>query len=93
MWIVHGAWFGARPAGVPVVDVATVSVAVVPVCEVLVLRGGVIQMLTYCLWLCIRQLLVATTAAATTAVPVASSQSSPTVGSATLMLPHVVGRG
>jgi hypothetical protein len=40
MWIVRGAQFGIHPAGVPVVDVFTVSVAVVPVFEVLERCGG-----------------------------------------------------
>jgi hypothetical protein len=51
MWILHGAWFGARPAGVPFVNVATMSVAVVPVFEALVRHGGVIQTLARCCWL------------------------------------------
>jgi hypothetical protein len=38
-------------AGVPIVDVATVSVAVVSVFELLVWRGGVIRTLACCSWL------------------------------------------
>jgi hypothetical protein len=92
VWIVHRARFGARPAGVLVVNVATMSVAVVPVFEVLVRRGGVIWMLACCSWLWIRWLLVATAAATATAIPVALSQSMLIVGSTTLLLSHVVGR-
>jgi hypothetical protein len=47
VWIVRGARFGARPASVPVVDVVTVSVAVVPVFKALVRRGGVIRTLAH----------------------------------------------
>ena len=93
MWIVHGARFSTCPAGVPIVDVITVSVAVVPVFEALVWRGGVIRTLGCCSWLWICQLLVATTATATTAIPIALSQSMPIVGSGMLLLSHVVGWG
>jgi hypothetical protein len=95
VWIVHRARFGAHPAGVPVVDVATVSVAVVPVFKMLVQHGGIIQTLACCSWQWIRRLLVATTAAvaAATAVFVVSSQSMPIVGSAILLLSRVVSWG
>ncbi len=81
VWIVRGAWFGASPVGVPIVDVATMSVAVVPVFEALVLPGGVIQRLAHCSWHWICRLLVAiaATTAAATAVPIASSGSTPMV--------------
>jgi hypothetical protein len=93
MWIVSGAWFGAHPAGVSVVNVATVSVAVVPVFEMFVRRGGVIQMFAGRPRLWIRRLLIAPATATTTTVPVVLIQSTPIVGSATLMLSHVVGWG
>jgi hypothetical protein len=70
VWIVHRAQFGARPAGVLVVDVATVSVAVVPVFEALVRCGGVIRTLVPCSWLWVRRLLVATAAATAATIPV-----------------------
>ncbi len=92
MWIVRGARFGARPAGVPAVDVATMSVAVVPVFEALLQRGGVVRTLGCRSWLWIRQLLVVAAAAAA-AIPVASSQTTPIVGSTMLLLSHVVGQG
>ncbi len=79
MWIVHGVRFGTHPAGVPVVDVATVSVAVVPFFKLRVQRGGVIRMLARCSWLWRRRLLVAPAAAAAAAVPVVLSQSRLTV--------------
>jgi hypothetical protein len=74
MWIVRGAWFGAHPTGVPVVDVATMSVAVVPVIEARVWHGGVIWMLAHPSRLWIPRLLVAPAAAAGAAtIPVALS--------------------
>jgi hypothetical protein len=82
VWNVHGAQFGARPAGVPIVNIATVSVAVVPVFEALVWCGGIIWTLACCTRLWIRCLLKApAAAAAVAAIPVALSQSAPTGGS------------
>jgi hypothetical protein len=93
VWIVRGAQFDACPAGVPIVDVATMSVAVVPVFEALVWRGGVTRTFARCSWLCIRRLLVATADTTTTAIYVASSQSMPIVGCVMLLLSRVVGWG
>jgi hypothetical protein len=93
VWIVRETWFGAHPAGVPVVNVTTMSVVVVPVFEALVRRGGVIWTLARCSRLWIRRLLVAPAATAAAAVPIASSRSTPKVGNAMLMLSCVVGLG
>ncbi len=93
MWIVSGAWFGTHPAGVFVVNVATVSVAVVPAFETFVQHGGVIQMFAGRPRLWIRRLLIAPATATPAAVPVVLIQSTPIVGSATLMLSRVVGWG
>ncbi len=93
VWFVYGAWFGASPVGVLFVDVTAVSVAVIPVFEALVQCGGVIRTLARHSWLWICQVLVATAAAAATTVPVASSQSTLIVESATLLLSCKVGRG
>ncbi len=73
MWIVHGARFGAHTAGVPIVDVATMSVAVVPVFKALVWHGGVIRTLVCCSRLWIHWFLRAPTSATAAAVTVAMS--------------------